>query len=221
MFDNRSDSMPILQAPSLRESVRQILLAQIMSGELTPGEVYSVAQFAAVLKVSPTPIREAVLDLAGDNFVTIHKNRGFSVPDITADELEELHKIRMLLEVPATVEAGMLMQQDQARRVMALAERSVEAAQSSDLVAYIDADRAFHSAFLEPMRMPHLSELIINYRDRARLRGLRARLGSDETVAAANQHLDLVAATSRKDEAGLRKIITEHIESTRSRWHGA
>ncbi|MBE1207967.1 GntR family transcriptional regulator [Aminobacter carboxidus] len=215
------DNIAITQAPSLRERVRQILLAQIMSGELTPGEVYSVGQFAATLKVSPTPIREAVLDLARDNFLEIHKNVGFSIPEVTAEELEELHKIRMLLEVPATVEAGMLMNQGHVKHMTTIAEGTVEAAHSSDVVAYIDVDRRFHATFLEPLRMPHLSELIINYKDRARLRGLRSKLGSREIVAAANQHLELVAAASRRDENALKKIITDHIESTRSRWQDA
>ncbi|MBA8909884.1 GntR family transcriptional regulator [Aminobacter ciceronei] len=215
------DNIAITQAPSLRERVRQILLAQIMSGELMPGEVYSVGQFAAMLKVSPTPIREAVLDLARSNYLEIHKNVGFSIPEVTPEELEELHKIRMLLEVPATVEAGMLMDQGHIKHLTAIAEATVEAAHSSDVVAYIDVDRRFHSTFLEPLRMPHLSELIINYKDRARLRGLRAKLGSREIVAAATQHLELVTAASRRDENALKRIITDHIESTRSRWQGA
>jgi DNA-binding GntR family transcriptional regulator len=49
---------------TLRESAAQILLAQIMSGELKEGEIYSVAMVASNLGISPTPVREAVLELA-------------------------------------------------------------------------------------------------------------------------------------------------------------
>lgn len=214
----RVSQFSIPQTVSLRERVRQLLLAQIMSGELVPEEVYSVAQLAAGLDVSPTPIREAVLDLASKDLLVIHKNRGFSVPPTTPEELEELHKIRLLLEVPSTVEAGLKMSQQEAEQTRVIAESTVEAAQANDLANYIERDRRFHEAFLLPLAMPHLTELIMNYRNRARLRGLRAKLGSKEIVTASQDHIALVDAALAKDEALLHKIITNHIEATKSRW---
>lgn len=218
MSDDMMGRLAIPQTVSLRESVLQILLAQIMTGDLAPGEIYSVAQFATTLKVSPTPIREAVLELANKNLLVIHKNRGFSVPEVTIEELEELHKIRLLLEVPATVEAGMLMDEKHARSVERIAKQTVQAACSDDLVSYIDVDRRFHTAFLQPLRMPHLTELVMNYRDRARLRGLESRLGSDLLIAASKQHGEMVEASLAKDEVALKRIISDHIQATRTRW---
>lgn len=221
MSQLRLSQFSIPQTVSLRERVRQLLLAQIMSGEFVPEEIYSVAQLAAGLDVSPTPIREAVLDLASKDLLVIHKNRGFSVPATTPEELEELHKIRLLLEVPSTVEAGLKMGEQHAQETRAIAEATVQAAQSNDLVSYVEGDRRFHQAFLAPLAMPHLTELIMNYRDRARLRGLRARLGSSEIVAASKEHIALVDAALARDEVLLHTIITNHVESTKTRWSEA
>jgi DNA-binding GntR family transcriptional regulator len=65
--------------------------------------------------------------------------------------------------------------------------------------------------------MPMLVRLIMDYRDRARLIGLRARLGSDEIIEAAREHIALVDAAVARDEAALSRIIANHLEMTRKR----
>lgn len=210
-----SDVIP--KSTTLRESAVQILLAKIMSGDFSDGEIYSVSKIASLLGISPTPVREAVLELADKGLVTIQKNRGFIVPQLTKSEVEELHHIRVLLEVPSTVRAGMLMDAQTASEARAIGESTVESAHSGDLVTYVELDRKFHRTFLSPLAMPSLVRLIMDYRDRARLRGLSARLGSDEIVAAALEHSALTEAALARDEALLEKIITGHLEMTRLR----
>lgn len=202
---------------TLRESAAQILLAQIMSGEFVEGQIYSVAMIASSLGISPTPVREAVLELADKGLLTVQKNRGFTVPVLTRPMIEELHHIRFLLEAPSTVRAGMLLDEAAIKELHEIAGRTVEAARSGELVEYVEMDRKFHGRFLEVLKMPMLVRLIMDYRDRARLRGLRSRLGSDELVDAAREHVSLVNAAAERDEAALERIISHHLEMTRRR----
>ena len=114
---------------TLRESAAQILLAQIMSGELKEGEIYSVAMVASNLGISPTPVREAVLELADKGLLTVHKNRGFTVPVLTRSMMEEIHHIRFLLEAPSTVRAGMMLGDADVAELREIAEMTVEDAE--------------------------------------------------------------------------------------------
>ena len=205
---------PIPKSLSLRESARQVLLAQIMSGEIIAGEIHSVSKVAEALGISPTPVREAVLDLADKGLVVIHKNRGFIAPVVTRAEVQELHFIRSLLEIPATVRAGMLVPAARKDELYGLANDTIGAASAGDLVRYIDLDRRFHSVFLEPLSMPQLVRLIMTYRDRSRLRGLRARLGTSEIISAAHEHVELVDAAVARNRRELTKVITKHLEGT-------
>ena len=65
---------------SLREQVRRIIRGRIIAGDIVPGAIYSIPQFAALLGVSATPVREAVLALGNQDLVEVVRNRGFRAP---------------------------------------------------------------------------------------------------------------------------------------------
>jgi DNA-binding GntR family transcriptional regulator len=136
---------------------------------------------------------------------------------LTRSMMEEIHHIRFLLEAPSTVRAGMMLGDADVAELREIAEMTVEAARSGELVSYVELDREFHGRFLAVLEMPMLVRLIMDYRDRARLIGLRARLGSDEIIEAAREHIALVDAAVARDEAALSRIIANHLEMTRKR----
>src|SRR6266699_5127733 len=88
---------------SLREQVRRIIRGRIIAGDIVPGAIYSIPQFAALLGVSATPVREAVLDLGNQDLVEGVRNRGFRVPDLTERDIDEVVQLRLMLEVPAVI----------------------------------------------------------------------------------------------------------------------
>src|SRR4051794_17309245 len=84
----------------LRDKVTHALRAAMISGEMRPGRVYSAPALAADLGVSATPVREAMLDLAGEGLVEAVRNRGFRVTELTDRDLDEYTEVRALIEVP-------------------------------------------------------------------------------------------------------------------------
>jgi DNA-binding GntR family transcriptional regulator len=92
---------PIHRTPSLHQSLIDDLRAAIISGELAPRELYSVADIAAQFGVSRTPVREALLTLAGQGIVKFERNRGVRILEVTMSDLMEVFQLRLLLEPPA------------------------------------------------------------------------------------------------------------------------
>src|SRR3954453_19045540 len=86
---------------SLREQAQQMIRASILAGELAAGEMYSASALAERLGVSPTPVREAMLELANGGLVKPVRNRGFRI--LTPDEadLDEISQLRLILEAPS------------------------------------------------------------------------------------------------------------------------
>src|SRR6204780_5296821 len=98
----------VVESPSFREQVRRALEAALVAGELKPGELYSAPVLGERFGVSATPVREAMLALAKDGFVVAERNRGFRVVELSDTDLDEVSQIRLLVEVPSTVEAAKL-----------------------------------------------------------------------------------------------------------------
>src|ERR1700730_1671210 len=84
-------SMELLHVPNLREQARRVIRKSITAGELRVGEIYSTAYLTNLLGVSATPIREALLDLAGDGLIEIVRNKGFRVLVLGERDLDNIY----------------------------------------------------------------------------------------------------------------------------------
>jgi DNA-binding GntR family transcriptional regulator len=87
-----------LQTPStLREATVEQLRNDIITGELKPGELLKEVELAAQLGLSPTPIREALVQLAGQGLVEIEPNRLKRVSPFNLPALRELMAVQRVL----------------------------------------------------------------------------------------------------------------------------
>jgi DNA-binding GntR family transcriptional regulator len=204
---------------SLREQVRTLLRAQVITGQLVPGELYAVADFAKALGVSATPVREALGDLAQLGLVEIVRNRGFIVPVLTDHDLDEIFQVRLMLEVGAVSKiAGKLSEAELANCDDAV-HRCRDAAEHGDLAAFLAADRDFHLRLLGALGNERLVEIVDRLRDQTRLYGL-LQLAPARLLESAEEHQSLLAAVAE----GRRKLacdeLARHLEHTRGLWAG-
>ncbi|MGK5731040.1 GntR family transcriptional regulator [Streptomyces sp. URMC 124] len=136
------------QRHSVRGQVLNALRKALVSGELTPGEVYSGPALGERFGVSATPVREAMQQLALEGAVEVVPNRGFRVTSRTARELAELAEVRALLEVPVLLRLARTVPAARWDGLRPLAEAACAAAATGDRALYAEADRAFHRALL-------------------------------------------------------------------------
>jgi DNA-binding GntR family transcriptional regulator len=87
-----------LEYLSLSEIAYQKIKEAILCHEITPGQRLSHEEMVLRLKISQTPIREALSRLAQEGYVTRLANRGYRVSEITAAEVVELFGLRHALE---------------------------------------------------------------------------------------------------------------------------
>src|SRR5262245_65470587 len=100
--------LPVNNAPLLcdhglrRLATGQSLLADVFQGKLAPGQHLVTQALADRFGVSHTPIREALISLAGIGIVDLVPNKGAIVRAVTAREVREICQVRRLLECQAT-----------------------------------------------------------------------------------------------------------------------
>lgn len=207
---------------SLRQQILDALRAALVAGEMRAGVVYSAPTLAAQFGVSPTPVREAMLDLAKEGLVEAVRNKGFRVTQLTDAELDEITSLRMMLEVPAVslvVERG----DDVCEHLEKLRETAnllVSLAEEADLVAYVEADRQFHLGLLELAGNRNLVELVRDLRARSRLYGLRELAERGQLARSAREHEELLDLLLAGDAAGATALMARHIGHVREEWAG-
>ncbi|MGO4751716.1 GntR family transcriptional regulator, partial [Streptomyces sp. 2MCAF27] len=121
----------------LRDRVRNALRAAIISGELTPGTVYSAPTLAAKFGVSSTPVREAMIDLVKEELVVAQPNKGFLITEVSEQDLDEVTAVRLLVEPPSVRAVVPLVPAEDFPALRELAQRIVEAAVKGDLIGYV------------------------------------------------------------------------------------
>jgi DNA-binding transcriptional regulator YhcF (GntR family) len=73
----------------------QSLRAQLREGVFAPGARITATEIAAALKLSPTPVREALAWLAGEGIVEERRGQGFFIRQLTASDIADLYRLSL------------------------------------------------------------------------------------------------------------------------------
>ena len=211
-------SITTLPKTNLRDRVSQALRSAIISGEMEPGVVYSAPSLAARFGVSATPVREAMLDLVREGTVSIVPNKGFRVSEVDDASLDQVTRIRQLLEPPVVGRITPLVPVEDLPGLRRMAQDIVDEAAAGDLVAYTQADREFHLRLLAYDDNPRLVDLVSELRGQTRLLGLTGLLDSGVLAENAREHLELVDLLEARDAAGAEALMHAHVARVRTTW---
>jgi DNA-binding GntR family transcriptional regulator len=93
---------PLIEIRSLRQQVYDYLRAEMHAGHLLPGAFIKLKEISERLGISKTPLRDALIQLECEGFVTILPRRGVLVNKLTIDD------IRNLLEILGALESAVI-----------------------------------------------------------------------------------------------------------------
>ena len=195
---------------NLRERVLNRIRLDVVAGEVEPGTIFSVPALARSLGISTTPIREALLQLTSDGLLQPLRNRGFRVIDPSLEELRDLFDVRLQLETSALLRLATLGLRDVAELVRR-ADDIAAAVDEGNVLAYLDADRAFHLELLSRAGNRVLTDVVMRLRDRMRLYGIRSSSGVARQRASVAEHYDMVRAIERSSPVDLAALMSKHI----------
>jgi DNA-binding GntR family transcriptional regulator len=187
---------PIARTP-LRSEVRRLLREEIVRGDLAPSEGINEAELSSRLGVSRTPLREAMLGLIQEGFVTATPGRGFSVRALTRADAEAIYPILWTLEGLALRSAWPI---PPARlRQVEEANRRLEAAARVDAGLALARDREWHALLLADCPNRMLLDMIENLKDRAARYEDAYMRNSGQVITSVAQHREIRAAIRRGD----------------------
>lgn len=152
-LDTRPDNLTSLVFAAIRD--------KIVDASLPPGASVSEASLAAQLKVSKTPVREALLRLKHIGLVE-SGGRGLRVVKPSLKLIRDAFEFRAGIEALAARYAADRSTPDQAEEIVALAQASLDAAREGRDDDFHTNDHAFHLAIAKAARNAVLLDSIEN-----------------------------------------------------------
>ena len=147
-------------AGSSQQAVLGELRRAILDGGVPPGTPIPLAEVAEVFGVSQIPVREALKTLVGEGLVAQRRNGGYSVAQLTAEELRGMYIVRETLESAALAAAVANATEEDRLAVIAVNDLLEQAVRDADGVAYHRGSREFHAALTRPSRMHRLLHML-------------------------------------------------------------
>lgn len=191
------------------EYVLGVLRRAILNGELESGARLVQADLAAMLDVSTTPVREALRDLATEGLVQFDAHRGAIVSELSADEVQQIYEIRMVLEPLAMRQAVPNVTEALLERLRKLHE-SMSA--EPNAVDWVDRNRVFHMAVYEASSSPRLASIIRNLQDASVMYiGAFLHQKPELRTEANHDHADILEALENRDVEAAVAALEKHL----------
>lgn len=191
------------------EYVSDSLRRSILNGDLEGGTRLSLADIAASFDVSTTPVREALRELSFDGLVRIDSYRGGVVTAVTKAEVEEIVRIRQVLEPMAAREAVQGMTTEILAEAGAILE---EMAASDSWDVWVQGNRAFHRKIYEAASSQRLVSLIKSLQD-TQVVFVSATLRKSPLLkeTATRDHDEMIEALVAHDAERLVEVTVRHL----------
>jgi DNA-binding GntR family transcriptional regulator len=208
-----------------RQALVRSLLAEVFQGRLRAGQHLVAQDLAERYGVSQTPIREALITLAGVGVVDLLPNRGAVVRTVTAKDIAEVCQVRRLLECEAAREAAGAVPAGPLDAVEADVRRIRESAPDLELCGFARAtDSKLHDLFaahcgnsLLAREIARLTLLFRTVRD-VSWEAVEPRVAVGRLHGEADEHLAVLTAVRDGDGAAAAKAMSQHIRSGERYW---
>jgi DNA-binding GntR family transcriptional regulator len=155
-----------LNLKSLKEQVYDYLRQQFQQHRLQPGQVINMEATANKLGISKTPLRDALIQLEMEGFVTISPRRGIFVNSLPLAEIREFYQVIGALESSALQEAFPKLGAAGIKKMDGLNRQMQKAIDHNDFDIFYEKNLLFHDSFIDLCGNKTLVRIIGNLKKR-------------------------------------------------------
>jgi DNA-binding GntR family transcriptional regulator len=205
-----------LRRDSLTRQVHDAIRDAIVAKVLPPGMRLSEAALAEQLRVSKTPVREALVRLGAIGLVENEGIRGTRVVTPSRDRIRHAYEVRGGHEFIAARLAAAHASSDEVAELCRAAEESVVRAESGDAPGFRECDARFHRAVANAAANPLLQQLVENSFSLTWALRNRDVPVTGDSVQCAHQHVSISHAIEKGEAHRASTEMLAHIEKVLS-----
>jgi len=196
----------------IRELIYEYIRKMIFNGELKEGERLVEKDLAEKLKVSRTPVREALRKLETEGLVVHLPRKGVVVKGFSKEDVIEIYSIRKSLEALAISFTVQNITEKEIEKLKNLNERMKEAAEEEDAEKLFELLREFNRVLIESCRMPRLISLINTYREYLERFRVVTMSKKERKLLALKEHDEIIDAIIKRDATRAQSLVQEHLQ---------
>lgn len=200
-------ALPVERPDRVADQVYRHMRRAILSEAIKPGARLRETEIAAALKVSRTPVREAISRLIGDWLVRPISTGGVEVIDAT-EEIAEIYYIREALEICAGRLAATRITPEQLAKLDALAK----AARHASFDERVRLNQEFHLTIAEASGSKRLLAMVRGLREYFLNPRWVSRRESKLFRRAVEDHKKIVAALRARSPERIERALRSHLK---------
>jgi DNA-binding GntR family transcriptional regulator len=197
----------------LAVQLAEVLRERLLSGSLAPGTRVNEVTLAQELGISRGPLREAVRQLVSEGLLVHTPNRGATVFQADADDVQALFELRTALETAASrLAADRRTDQDVAALQAACTRARETIRESRRFVHRLDLD--FHRTLTATASSPRIAEELWRVQQQIILLRSTIEVPAEHTAASLEDHeqiADAIAAGAAERAAELMRVHLERV----------
>lgn len=190
----------------------QKIKEMIFHMELLPGNKISEPQISAMLSISRTPVHDALRKLAGEGLVTIGRNRGASVTELSDKEIQDLGTIRLSQDILSANLAAYYGSAADFEKLYQMADTCEEAAASGDIYRRIITDKDFHLEIAKISGNSYLYKQQYAIYQQVHLIQVSKYRDIKTSLGQIHHHRPLVQSIQHSDLEQAAKLLYDHIK---------
>jgi len=132
----------------------------LMKGRFHPGEKLGIRDLARKMGTSPTPVREALLQLVSSYALEMRPGHSVTVPVLTKERYIEIRTMRIALEGLAAEQAARRISKERIGHLEKIHSSLAQAKASGNYKEVLEKNQAFHFDLCRASEMPLLLAMI-------------------------------------------------------------
>ena len=205
-FDEIPANLPLSEQVEIR------IRDAITSGRMTPNVIYTETSIAEQMRVSRTPVREAVMNLASRGFVTVLPRRGFQVRIFSKKSIHDVYDLRWALESHAVRTLSANPEKYDLSVLARAAEQQKESAIRSEINGAVSSGRDFHHELLHLTGNSMVDRVFEDIRDIISVTWSQAFTHSISAIDVASDHMHLVDLIKKGESDSACALLKEHLQ---------
>lgn len=188
----------VLNVKSLKEQVYDYLRTQINKKKLKPGAAINMEAFSKKLGISKTPLRDALIQLEMEGFVTILPRKGIYVNPLTRQDIQNYYQVIGALESSAIIHGSAELNPEHITRMKRLNQEMRDALTRGKYDLFFRKNLDFHDTFIQLSHNETLGTILHTLKKRLYDFPRREKWIKEWELSSVEEHQKIISLIERK-----------------------